>query len=192
MPAVKISPKEISGPWMKGFALDYHSVYSVPTGDPYHPFDTKRTEIGELLYKYKYQGNTGVAEDIIDTVVEFLKSSDIKADCVCFAPASLNRAKQPVEALAEMLSKRTGMQLVSGATKKIKTTPPMKNVPADKRAALLADAIVAGDESVGGKSVLLLDDLYETGATSSRVCEVLLKDKKANSVIGLAITRTRN
>lgn len=40
-------------PYVEGYALDYHTVSSTPTGDPCHRFDTKRTELGERLFRLK-------------------------------------------------------------------------------------------------------------------------------------------
>ncbi|MGH9740206.1 MAG: hypothetical protein ACRD4Q_16475 [Candidatus Acidiferrales bacterium] len=54
MTAVKTNPMRLaSGPWVDGFVLDYHTISSTPTGDPYYRFDTKRTPLGELLYQTK-------------------------------------------------------------------------------------------------------------------------------------------
>jgi len=54
---VEINPKIITGCWTEGFALDFHTLSSEFIGDDEygHPqFDTKRSEIGELLYRLKY------------------------------------------------------------------------------------------------------------------------------------------
>jgi competence protein ComFC len=51
---VKTSPKKLKGPWEDGYALDIHTISSEFIGHNEfgHPqFDTKRTEIGELLYR---------------------------------------------------------------------------------------------------------------------------------------------
>jgi hypothetical protein len=69
MPAVKIKPMPMKlspKPWVDGYVLDYHTISSTPTGDPYYRFDTKRTEIGELLFRMKYRaGGNAVLADIV-------------------------------------------------------------------------------------------------------------------------------
>lgn len=56
MSAAKINPIKLPPrPWVDGYVLDYHTVSSTPTGDPYYRFDTKRTELGELLFRMKYR-----------------------------------------------------------------------------------------------------------------------------------------
>src|SRR2546430_15313001 len=98
MPAVKISPMKLAArPWSDGYVLDYHTVSSTPTGDPYYRFDTKRTELGERLFQLKCRrGGTPVLIDIVDTVQQFLGEWRPPVECVVPAPASLNRSSQPV------------------------------------------------------------------------------------------------
>ena len=56
------------------YVLDYHTVSSTPTGDPYYRFDTKRTELGELLFQLKYRaGGSVVVADIVDTAEQFVE-----------------------------------------------------------------------------------------------------------------------
>ena len=55
-----VNPRRIKGPWKNGYTLDEHTISSVPIGyDEYgHTlFDTKRSDIGELLYRLKYRGD---------------------------------------------------------------------------------------------------------------------------------------
>lgn len=66
----------------------------------------------------------------------------------------------------------------------------MKNIPVWERQETLREAILAGQEEVEGKSLLLFDDLIESGATLRRTAEVL-KDRGAASVYALVLTRTR-
>ena len=57
---VTINPIPISGPWCQGWALDLHTLSSVFIGDDSFgnpQFDNKRSEIGELLYQFKYRGD---------------------------------------------------------------------------------------------------------------------------------------
>jgi hypothetical protein len=65
---VEINPKPITGNWTEGFALDFHTLSSEYIGDDEygHPqFDTKRSDVGELLYRLKYGKDKSVLGDII-------------------------------------------------------------------------------------------------------------------------------
>jgi hypothetical protein len=50
-----INPIAINGPWQLGWALDLHTLSTTVIGDDAfgHPqFESKRSEIGELLYQF--------------------------------------------------------------------------------------------------------------------------------------------
>jgi competence protein ComFC len=192
MAVVKINPMKLSGPWAAGFVLDYHSVSATPTGDPYHPFDIKRTDLGELVYRLKYGGDRSALGDILDTVQEFAGKWNPGASCVVPAPPSLKRNSQPVLEIARELAQRLGLEFCEDAVHKVKETPSMKNVPDwFDRQKVLAEAIQSSKGDIRGKSILLFDDLVQSGSTLGRVAEVLQKDGGASAVYALALTRTR-
>lgn len=66
------APVRFQFPEVSGYALAFHTIWSTPLGtyDAGHSrFDTRRTEIGELLYQLKYQKNRAVLEQLIETAV---------------------------------------------------------------------------------------------------------------------------
>jgi competence protein ComFC len=193
MGVVKINPMKLSGPWLEGYVLDFHTISSTPTGDPYYRFDTKRTELGGLLYRLKYGGGgAAVITDIIDTLQHFIGEWRPKIDCVVPAPPSLTRKSQPVVELARELARRLALPVCEDAVAKAAVTPQMKNVHDwAERQKLLGEAIQPGSGDVKGKSILLLDDLVESGSTLRRTAEVLLNDRGAGAVYALVLTRTR-
>lgn len=70
----------------------------------------------------------------------------------------------------------------------------LKNVDdPDEREKLLKDAIyLIEGYNVVGKNVLLLDDLYRSGATLSVATSILYEEAKVNSVNALTLTKTRS
>jgi competence protein ComFC len=67
----------------------------------------------------------------------------------------------------------------------------LKNVyDFDERRRLLADAFVVSRSGVEGERILLLDDLYRSGATLNAVGEALA-EAGAAAVFALALTKTR-
>jgi len=56
---------------------------------------------------------------------------------------------------------------------------------------VLAEAIQVGHDNVKGKSILLFDDLIESGSTLRRAADVLLKDGAARAIYALVLTRTK-
>ena len=180
-------------PWTEGYVLDYHTVSSTPTGDPYYRFDTKRTDLGELLFRLKYRGGRPlVLGNIVDTVQQFVGDWKPPIECLVTAPPSLMRKAQPILEVARELTKRLGVPLYEDAVVKVKTTPQMKNIDDwSERQKVLAEAIQQGAGDVKDKSVLLLDDLIESGSTLRRVADVLLKAGGARAVYALVLTRTK-
>ena len=194
MTVVATNPKRLGpGPWAEGYVLDYHSISSTPTGDPYYRFDTKRTQLGELLFRLKYRsGGEAVLTDITDTVEHFVKGWNPPVEAITGAPPSRNRATQPVVELARRVGERLGLSVVQGAIVKSKVTPQMKDIDDwGERQRVLAEAVQAGNTSVRGRSVLLLDDLTESGSTLRRSAQALLEQGEAKAVYALVLTRTR-
>jgi predicted amidophosphoribosyltransferase len=69
---------------------------------------------------------------------------------------------------------------------------PLKNIDDwSERQRVLAEAVQAGGNDVKGKSILLFDDLIESGSTLRRAAEVLLRDGGARAVYALVLTRTK-
>ena len=192
MAVVKVNPMKLKGPWTEGFVLDFHSLSATPTNDPYHPFDIKRTELGELLYRFKYSGQRDVLKDIVDTTEEFVRKWKPVIDLIVTAPPSMKRRSQPVVEIAVALAACLEIPICKDAVRKVKETPSMKNVPGSfERQKLLAEAIQAGEDDVRDKRILLFDDLTDSGSTLGRVAQLLIEERGANAVFALALTRTR-
>ena len=196
----KINPQRISGNWTEGFVLDVHTLSSTFLGYDefgHERFDTKRSELGELLFRLKSRADESALDDILQTVVEYLtKSWRIVASLdliIPMPPSNISRPSQPVLKLARGVSSRTGILVLEDALVKIKETPQLKNVyDYHERTELLKDAFRAERSLVQGKSLLLLDDLYRSGATMNEASRVLRETGNAKMVYVLALTKTRS
>jgi competence protein ComFC len=193
---VKLSPvRLVWGPWDDGYTLDRHTISSVPTGDPYR-WDTKRTELGQLVYELKYGKNWGALELIVETAEDFIRNQWEglpTLECIVPAPPSVSaRGLQPVIEIARALAGRLDIEVCENAVVKIRPTSQMKNVGDwAQRRQTLREAIQRGTGNVEGKRVLIFDDLMESGSTLTRVTDVL-RSAGATEVYALALTRTRN
>lgn len=195
---IKIAPKRIRGNWACGYSLDIHTLSSEYIGDDEygHPqFDTKYSDMGELLKRLKYQSDRSVLQIIIDTVVEFLssKSKSWAVDLLIPVPPSREtRAFQPVTAIAKGVSKLTGIRLCTDCVVKIKTTPELKGIyEFGKRSDILKNAYAVVRREIEGRNILLLDDLYRSGATLNAITKALKDKGKAKGVYALTLTKTR-
>ncbi|SRR6266540_2022390 len=188
---VEVHPEPIEGPWDEGFVLDRHVISSRPIGyvGEHMQFETTRSPLGELVYQLKYR--SGKPDDIVETAVAFIRQrwSGV-IDCVVPPPPSLHRTKQPAVLIAEGIATGLGVPTLVSAAIKATATQQMKNVPLHERTPLLSAAIQTGSDSVQGRRVLLVDDLWETGSTLRRVAEVL-RQMGAPEIKALAMTRTK-
>lgn len=191
MAIVETHPEGISGPWVEGLVLDKHVISSTPIGylGDHMQFDTLRSPLGELVYRFKNKG--GPADDIVHTASDFAaRRWPSMIDSVMCVPPSVNRSKQPGAILARGIAAVLNVPVLENVVVKVKTTQQMKNVLVDEREALLREAIAAGTASVAGMSVLIVDDLWETGSTMRRVAEIVMA-MGAKEVRALVMTRTK-
>ena len=192
---VAVSPKRLSGPWAAGYALDLHTLSSDLIGyDEYghEVFDTKRSDIGELLFRLKYRSDKTVIRVITETAVEFVRSQAWEIDLVIPVPPSSQRTFQPVPALAQAIAETLGVSCCTDCVVKVRETPKLKNVfGPSERLKLLGDAFAVSKTAMVGRSVLLFDDLYRSGATLQAVSAALLENAQVNSLYVLTLTMTR-
>ena len=194
-----INPIELKGNWAKGYALDVHTVSSEYLGDDDygHPhFDTKRSELGELVIQLKYRDNKSGVGDIIKAASGFLKDKwKIVSELdyiIPVPPSNLNRAFQPVNEIVDRLSDALNIPVCNDTLVKVKKTPELKEiVEYTKRGEILEDAFSIQDDRLKGKAILLFDDLYRSGATLRVITEMLYNKGKVNKVYVLTLTKTR-
>ncbi len=74
---IKINPQKLIGPWNEGWALDLHTIRSIPIAPEIKLFDTEQTPIAEELYLLKYRNERPRAENIAIAASKFLTSKMI-------------------------------------------------------------------------------------------------------------------
>ena len=194
---VEVHPKKLSGDWNSGFALDFHTLSSEYIGDDEfgHPqFDTKRSEVGELLYRLKYRSDKSVLKVLVNTAGEFVALKKWTFDVVVPVPPSRpGRKFQPVPLLAKGIGRYFGVPTCIDCVVKVKDTPELKSVyDFSERMGLLKDAYTVAKPAISGRKVLLVDDLYRSGATLKTVTRSLLVKGGADRVYVLTFTKTRS
>ena len=187
-------PIKLEGDWNIGYALDLHVISSEFIGynEFGHPqFDTKRTILGELLHKLKYKSDKSVLNDILRILNNFKKFRSIDV-IIPVPPSNTSRRFQPVIEIANRLGDSLGIQVLPNAVRKVKDTPELKNMSTfEEKCGLLQDAFEIRDSSISGKTILLFDDLYQTGATLTAITRILYKKGKVSKVIVLTLTKTK-
>lgn len=195
MPIVKIDPRRLRGPWVSGYVLErQHTLASEFLGyDSFgHPqFATKRSELGELVFRLKNRSDKTPLPDLAETAADFVGKRRLPIDAIVPVPPSRRRAFQPVLEIAKALAERLSIPVLKGAVTKTKETPQLKDVFGyDERQKILDGAFSFDPKVIEGRRLLLVDDLYRSGATAAVVAQGLI-DAGASAVYFLAITKTR-
>jgi predicted amidophosphoribosyltransferase len=192
---LEIHPKEIKGSWDAGYVLDQHTISSTMIGynEFGHPeFDTQRSPLGELVYRLKYRNDKTTIPSIIATVSAFLKTWGIEPQVIVPMPPSKLRSFQPVAEIASHLSRALDVPLDAATLKKTGTTSQMKDIGDYSERVRALEAVFTVGDSLEGKRLLLVDDLYQSGASMDVAARTLKKDGSVGAVYAIALTRTRN
>lgn len=173
-----------------GLFIDFHTIKSTFNEDG--SFTTVRTEIGELLYRYKYAFDLTVESRLVERVSSFILKYFPYCDILIpLPPSNLNRPYQPLFELAQKISERVRIPCNSNYLKK-KETPPLKSIEdSTLRSEILKNAFYVADERYNRKRVLLIDDLFRSGETLNASIRTLKEQGKVSDIYVLTITKTR-
>ncbi len=186
----------LEGKWDKGFAFDIHTVSSTYLGmDEFgnRRFETTRSEMGELVYRLKYGNDKTVTKKIVDLLSEY-KGIE-KFDAIIPAPSSnKSRSYQPADEIALELGKRRGVNVLIGFLDKKEGSKELKNITdlEERIQELKKFTFISSEINISGQKVLLLDDLYRSGAALSVATEILYEQAKVSKVSILTMTKTKS
>lgn len=103
-----------------------------------------------------------------------LPETDIIVPVPIWEKKLLDRTYSSAEVLAKELAECVGVELTPGVCKKIKDTGTQTVLNPEERAKNVKGCFeVVQKEKVKGKSVLIVDDVFTTGATASELARVL-------------------
>jgi predicted amidophosphoribosyltransferase len=186
--------RQLAGNWDLGYALDKHVVSSVMTGHNaygYPTFDTERTPAGEALYQLKNKQAWPRAGSLAEELATAIFPRFDHVGLLIPMPASRPRPRQPVTFLTEVLGKLTTLPVFDNLLSKTTSGPQLKDLQtkAEKVAALNGSFSV--DDGINGHgpwNVLLVDDLYDTGASLEGACKVLRTYPKIAKIYVATVT----
>lgn len=154
-----------------------------------------------LIYKLKYSGAKYVAKVFSKFLYETYNFANFsKIDVVCCAPLNSKRLKtrgyNQAEVLAQCFCKealKNGEDFVVNfeLLKRVKNTPTQTHLTREERQENLKDAFELNCDKncIKGKNILIIDDIFTTGATIEEMTKVL-KNNGANKVYGLTVCHT--
>lgn len=194
---LKAKLRQIAGNWTDGYVLDKHTLHSQFAGYNaygYATYDTTRTEAGEALFQLKYRQDFDQVKPLAKAVVRHIVPRFEDIGLVVPAPASTARARQPVPEVAKAVADRIGVPFFDNLVIKsavLANSSSLKNMDTkeEKIAALEGRFVLNKVITNSGKwNALVVDDLYQTGATMEAVCETLAGYSKIGNVYVAALT----
>lgn len=176
--------------WDYGISLDKHVLYSVPVGENaqgYMQFETTRTAIGEAVFQLKYRDDYDLVDFLAESVAQAIQN--VPVDVVLPMPASRQRTRQPVHAVAERVAQLLELEYCDQTLIKHSSTVAMKDLATyEERCAALQGCFVTHDK-LHPCNILLLDDLFDTGASLEAACTALRGYASIRSIAVVTLTR---
>ncbi len=188
---------ELKGNWKKGFAYDVHTLDSLYMGvDEYghNRWKTTRSEMGELVYQLKYNGDKSAVGKIVDRLLTKFKGLETMDAIIPIPSTNKHRLTQPVVEIARELGARLKVSVLENVLEKQVGGRELKNIenPQERKEQLKENMFLGNVHHLAGKNVLLLDDLYRSGSTLSVATAILYEQAKVNNVSILTMTKTRS
>lgn len=153
--------------------------------------------IKELIQHLKYNGLTGAVKPLGEMVLKYLVDINLDLDGWILVPIPLHSSKyrkrgfNQAELIAEEINKRLELQIVTKALKRTRATDPQISLSGQARETNVKNCFEPGEEInlLRSKKVILVDDVYTSGATIKEAVKVLRKNG-AKEVMGLVVAKT--
>lgn len=151
-------------------------------------------KVKSVIRKLKFKDGKYLIEPLSNALYYLLNSINWNIDFITFVPLHESRLKtrgfNQSELLALHLGKRTNLPVVN-CFEKAKNTPTQTSLTRSERKKNLIDAFKMINKSVKDKNLLIIDDIFTTGATTNELSK-LLKEKGANKVYVLTLAHTQD
>lgn len=186
--------KKIIGNWDLGYALDKHIVRSIPIGTNefgHMQFDTTRTDIGEALFQLKYRNDNSKVAELAAAIVTNLVPHFSSIGFIVPIPATKNRPIQPVYEIAKEVARLIKKPCFTDMLTKDPLEKSLKNLQTKEEKSEALDGKMHLHKTIsndGHWNVLVIDDLFHTGASMEAACTALREYSKIKKIYAAALT----
>ncbi len=139
------------------------------------------SEWREMIHRFKYSGEWYHGEELGRWFGEELRRSKIydPIDCIVAVPLHprrrMSRGYNQAEHFAHGLSKSLGIKQMRGVVKRYRHNPPQAHSTRDDRWTNAENLFKVTDpKALKGRNILLVDDVFTTGATILSCAEAIL------------------
>jgi len=140
-----------------------------------------RNAVKDCIHLFKYKGYVGLVDIFKDIMTEFIEKSELQKQVDLIVPVPMypvkkrERTYNHAEILASSVSKTFDIPVEVKNLKKIKWTTSQSELDREKRLKNVRGSFLAVDKKAfSGRRILLIDDVYTTGATINECAKVLL------------------
>lgn len=152
-------------------------------------------ETKKLMYALKFGKKKYIAHTLGALMADEFLKCDMHADIIVFVPMTEAEKKKRGFNQSELLANEVGARLnlpVLPALVKTRETSAQKQLKGKDRATNLEGAFACVFDEVRNRNILLIDDIFTTGATANECSKVLLKSKAREvNVLTSAVTKLK-
>ena len=152
-------------------------------------------ETRKIIYSLKFGKKKYLAQTLGALMADEFLKDNMEADIIVYVPMTEAEEKKRGFNQSELLAEEVGKRLniaVLPALVKIKETKAQKELGGKERAQNLEGAFACVFEQVNNRKILLIDDIFTTGATANECAKVLLKAKAREvNVLTAAIAKLK-
>jgi ComF family protein len=146
----------------------------------------------EAIHRLKYSRSRDLAIPMGEIMALYWQDVHLPADVIVPVPLHTRRLRErgynQAALLSTELGKRVGLPVLENALIRIRDTSPQVDLSAEERKQNVRGAFHCPDDQLTDRSVLLVDDVYTTGATLES-CSLALKRQGVRTVWALTLAR---
>lgn len=138
-------------------------------------------DVSGMLYRLKYEGRAEYADFLGEKMAERLKEEWNPAQMDALVPVPVSRERlwkrgyNQAALLARTIAEETGISLREDFLIRENPTAALRNMSASERRRKLKNAFIVPDIDVESKRIMLVDDIFTTGATIDACARQLLR-----------------